>query len=345
MSDLKAAQDMMAAAMAAKQGADPELTSVSQLLKSLDRASKNVRTFGQQNSVAQKFFEQFYTELNTHLDQYSVLTFVVQREGLFFKEASVYSSKTGEASENLAFRLYSDGIREITFHQGIEQEDLLFFFDALWDTVGAAGMEDDDIVTRLWSKNLPTLTVVTADEVMKISEIDGVLAPQGKAPLDGALRQILAEAQAKEARGSKEEQQRKARLSSSVTGYEVTEQEMAALAQDIEAESSRDSILYMLDILTAILSSEQSPDLLNKLFDIYEGILKSLFQGGHWSIVEHVLGLLSEAEAVRPDLTDEHKKKLQNMFDQVSSHELITLIQQYLNTADKPRTEGFANVL
>jgi len=33
MSDLKAAQDMMAAAMAAKQGADPELTSVSQLLK------------------------------------------------------------------------------------------------------------------------------------------------------------------------------------------------------------------------------------------------------------------------------------------------------------------------
>jgi HEAT repeat protein len=345
MSDLKAAQDMMAAAMAAKQGADPELTSVSQLLKSLDRASKNVRTFGQQNSVAQKFFEQFYTELNTHLDQYSVLTFVVQREGLFFKEASVYSSKTGEASENLAFRLYSDGIREITFHQGIEQEDVLFFFDALWDTVGAAGMEDDDIVTRLWSKNLPTLTVVTADEVMKISEIDGVLAPQGKAPLDGSLRQILADAQAKEAKGSKEEQQRKARLSSSVTGYEVTEQEMAALAQDIEAESSRDSILYMLDILTAILSSEQSPDLLNKLFDIYEGILRSLFQGGHWSIVEHVLGLLSEAEAVRPDLTDEHKKKLQNMFDQLSSPELITLIQQYLNTADKPRTEGFANVL
>lgn len=331
--------------MAAKQSADPELTSVSQLLKSLDRASKNVRTFGQQNSVAQKFFEQFYTELNTHLDQYSVLTFVVQREGLLFKEACVYSSKTGEASENLAFRLYSDGIREITFHQGIEQEDVLFFFDALWDTVGAAGMEDDDIVTRLWSKNLPTLTVVTVDEVMKVSEIDGVLAPQGKTPSDGSLRQILAEAQAKEAKGAKEEQQRKARLSSSVMGYEVTEQEMAALAQDIEAESGRDSILYMLDILTAILSSERSPDLLNKLFDIYEGILKSLFQGGHWSIVEHVLGLLSEAEAVRPDLTDEHKKKLQNMFDQVSSPELMTLIQQYLNTADKPRTEGFANVL
>lgn len=336
---------MMAAATAAKQGADPELMSVIQLLKSLDRASKNVRTFGQQNIVAQKFFEQFYTELITHLEHYNFLTFVVQREGLYFKEASVYSSKTGEATENFAFKLYSDGIREITFHQGIEQEDVLFFFDALWDTVGQAGTEDDDIVTRLWSQNLPTLTIVTADEVMKVSELDDVLAPQGKAPLDGSLKDILAEAKAKEGKDAKEDPQRKQKILSSVTGYEVTEQEMAALAQDIKAESSRDSILYVLDILTAVLSSEQSPDLLSKLFDIYEGLLKSLFQGGHWFIVEHVLGLLSEAEAIRPDLTEDHKKKLQNMFDQLGSPELVKLIEQYLNTADKPRTEGFANVL
>lgn len=336
---------MMAAATAGKQSADPELMSVIQLLKSLDRASKNVRTFGQHNIVAQKFFEQFYTELITHLEHYNVLTFVVQREGLYFKEASVYSSNTGEANENFAFKLYSDGIREITFHQGIEQEDVLFFFDALWDTVGQAGTEDDDIVTRLWSQNLPTLTIVTADEVMKISELDDVLAPQGKAPLDSSLKDILAEAKAKEGKDAKEDPQRKQKILSSVTGYEVTEQEMAALAQDIKAESSRDSILYILDILTAVLSSEQSPDLLSKLFDIYEGLLKSLFQGGHWFIVEHVLGLLSEAEAVRPDLTADHKKKLQNMFDQLGSPELVKLIEQYLNTADKPRTEGFANVL
>jgi HEAT repeat protein len=340
MSELKAAQDMMAAAMAAKQNTDLELSSVTQLLKSLDRASKNVRTFGHKNSVAQKFFEQFYTELITHLEHYNILTFVVQREGLYFKESSVYSSQSGEANENLAFKLYSDGIREITFHQGIEQEDVLFFFDALWNTVGEAGTEDDDIVTRLWSRNLPTLTIVTADEVMKISELDDVLAPQGKAPLDSSMREILA----KEGKDAKDEQ-RKQKISSSVTGYEVTEQEMAALARDIEAESSRDNILYILDVLTAVLSSERSPELLSKLFDIYDGILKSLFQGGHWSVVEHVLGLLSEAEAIRPDLTEAHKKKLQSMFDQLGSPELVTLIQQYLNTADKPRTEGFGNVL
>jgi len=211
MSDLKVAQDLMAAAMAAKStNVDPELTSVIQLLKSLDRASKNVRTFGQSNSVAKKFFDQFYTELTTHLSQYDVLTFVIQREGLIFKEELVYRSQTGEASENFAFKLYSDGIREIAFHQDISAEDMLFFFDALSGTVGVAGTEeDDDIVTRLWEKNLPTLTIVTADEVMKVSELEDALTPQGKPPHEGSLREILAEANEKESTAAKGAKQQK----------------------------------------------------------------------------------------------------------------------------------------
>lgn len=331
--------------MAAKQNVDPELTSVTQLLKSLDRASKNIRTFGQKNSVAQKFFEQFHTELTTHLNQHNILTFVVQREGLFFKEDMVYGSQTGEASENFGFKLYSDGIRELTFHQGIEEEDMLFFFDALWDTVGAAGTEDDDIVTRLWAKNLPTLTIVTADEVMKISELDDALAPQGNAPLESSLRDILAEAREKNVKDASETHKQKPRFSSGVTGYEVSEQELAALAKDIAAESSRDNILYILDVLTAILSSERSPDLLNKLFQVYADILKSLIQTGHWSTAEHVLGLLTEAEAIRPDLTEEQKTTLRGIFDQLGSPEIVTLMQQYLNTADHPRTDRLPSVL
>jgi HEAT repeat protein len=347
MSDLKAAQDMMAAAMAAKPTVDPELGSVTQLLKSLDRASKNLRTFGQQNTVSKKFFDQFYTELINHVERYNALTFIIQREGLFFKDTPVYNSQAGESSENFAFKLYSDGIRELTIQQGIEEDDVLFFFDALWNTTGTAGDEDDDIVTRLWSRNLPTLSIVTADEVMKLSEVEDVLVPQGKAPAptEGTLREIIDDASAKSTKEGKGDQQRKSRFSTSVMGYEVTEEEMAALTRDIAEESKRDNILYLLDILTAVLSSERSPELLDKLFNIFEGILRSLFQGGHWHIVEHVLGLLSEGEAIRPDLTDAHKQKLRNMLDQLGSQELITLIQQYLNTADKPRTDGLDTVL
>src|SRR5678815_2746914 len=51
------------------------------------------------------------------------------------------------------------------------------------------------------------------------------------------------------------------------------------------------------------------------------------------------------AEALRPDLTETHTQKLRSMFNQLGSQDLVTLIQQYLNTADKPRTDGLENVL
>ncbi len=344
MSDLSAAQDMMTAAIAARQNINPELTSVTQLLKSLDRAAKNLRTFGQGNSVAGKFFEQFYTELTSHLTRYDTLTFVIQREGLYFKEELVYGSQTGEASENFAFKLYSDGIREITFHQDISSDDMLFFFDALWNTVGTAGTEDDDIVTRLWEKNLPTLTIVTADEVMKISDLDDVLTPQGAAPLETSLREIIADANAKDAKAEQGAQQQKTRFASGVTGYEVSELELTALAQEIAAESSRNNVLYILDTLTAILSSEQSPDLLDKLFEVYDSILKSLIQDGHWATAEHVLELLSKADAFRSDLTAAHKQKIRHLFEQLGTHEIIALIEKFLNTAEHPHIDGLSAI-
>jgi len=345
MSDLKAAQEMIAAAVAAKQNSDPELVSVVRLLKSLDRASKNVRTFGQRNVVAQKFFEQFYTELTTHLIDFGTLSFGVQREGLFFKEEVVYSSQTGATSENFGFKLYSDGIKEITFHQGIEEEDVLFFFDALWDTVGIAGTEDDDIVTRLWTKNLPTLTIVTADEVMKVSEVDDVLTPQENEPQDRSLQEIIADCKARDAKDAPDPQQRTSRLSSGVTGYEVSELELAALAKEIAMESSRDSILYSLDIMLALFSSERSPAMLDKIIDVYDVILKSLIQGGHWSSTEHVLMLLSDAEAIRPELTDEQKQKIHEIFEQLGSADIVNTIEGYLNRTEKPRTDGLTTIL
>ena len=345
MPDLKTVQQMMADAVAAKQHADPELTSVTQLLKSLDRASKNVRTFGLRNSVAQKFFSQFYTELTTHLTRFDALTFTVHRDGFYLKEQLVYSSKTDEAGENFAFTLYSDGIRELTLHPDITEEDVLFFFDALWDTSGPAASADDDIVTRLWTKNLPTITIVTADEVMKVSEIDDILTPQGQTPPDASLRDILADARAKDAIDKQEGQTQKPRLISGIMGYEVSEFELAGLERDIAAESARDSTSYVLEILGAILSSERSPALLVKVLDTYDDLLPSLLQGGHWHLTEQVLTLLSDAEAMRQDLTAEHKEKISAILEGIGQPERVSLIERYLNTTEEPALEGLQSVL
>ncbi|MFO0729725.1 MAG: hypothetical protein U0231_12700 [Nitrospiraceae bacterium] len=156
-----------------REGTDPEVVSVKQLLKLLDKAAKSARTYGATNPVAQRFFQQFYDDLTKHLESYARLAFLIQRNQLLFKDEIVYQPDSDATGDSIAFKMYSDGIRELTFHQGLSQADLSFFLDALWGAlVGEAAAEgepstldeDDDIVTRLWSKSLDTIIPGTAEE-------------------------------------------------------------------------------------------------------------------------------------------------------------------------------------
>ena len=345
----------MATAALAKEAADPEVTSVKQLLRLLDKTSKSTRTYGPNNPVAQKFFQQFHEELTKHLGTYGRLGFLVRRSELFFKEAVVYQTHDEAAGENLAFKLYADGIRELTFHERLSQDDLMFFLDSLWG--GASAEEnDDDLVTRLWSKNLSTITIVTAEEIAKASgaglgdvlslQIGGVL----NAPVS-SLREVLDRERARHGNASADSRAgvgtagTPGRFRADLVGYEVSDEELAALTKEVAVESFRDSTTYVLDILTAILASERTPTLLTKLFEVFESVLESLTCQGNWAVLETVLSLLHETEAVRPNLSEQHKQQLASLFDSVGHPERIKLVETYLNRTPNANTEGLLTLL
>jgi HEAT repeat protein len=368
MAELKTLQEIMAETAAGKETADPEITSVKQLLRLLDKTSKSTRTYGASNPVAQKFFQQFYEDLTKHLGTYGRLGFLVQRSELYFKEEVVYQTKDEAAGENLAFKLYADGIRELMFIDGVPQEDLMFFLDSLWS--GGTGDEnDDDIVTRLWSKNLSTITVVTAEEIAKASGAAGIgdaLSLQINGTLNApvsSLRELLDRERANLGKGSgggtdagiagtagatggtgAETVRKPSRFRSDLVGYEVSEEEVAALAKEIEAESARDSTTYVLDMLTAILASEKTPAVLTRLFEVFGIILESMTRQGNWTVLETVLSLLHETEAVRPDVSAEHKQQLTGLFESLGRPDRIKLIETYLNHTPNAITEGLSTL-
>lgn len=349
MSDLKAAQEMMAAAVAAKGTEDPEVASVKRVLKLLDKTAKSNRTYGAANPVALKFSQQLFEELSSHLGTYAKLTFLVTRSELLCKDEVVYQAEKEGGSENLAFKLYADGIRELVLHQGLTQEDLSFFLDALWASQDKEN--DDDIVTRLWQKNMAALTLVTAEEIAKASGgSDAFLKLDPLTTSDSTLRELLDQERKKHnaQSGSSETQsaaQQKARFQSGLVGYEVTEAELAALAKEIEQENQQDSTSYILDVLTAILASEQSPALLTKLFSLWGHVITALFQAGKWAVLESVLSILHETEAVRPDIAEAHKQQLATLLTGLGKPEHIKAIESYLNRTPNPNTEGLSTVL
>jgi hypothetical protein len=353
MPDLKTAQDMMATALAAKETTDPEIASVKKLLKLLDKTAKSSRTYGISNPVAQNFFQQLHEEMDTHLSTYSKLRFLVQRSELHFKDEVVYKSEQDASNENIAFKLYADGIRELSFQEGLTKEDLIFFLESLWQSTDSKD-EDEDIVTRLWAKNLSTVTLVTAEEVAKASGDRDVLSSPTSIVVDSSttsLRETLDREREKHYRehggtsGQGSRPQNTGRLQSGLVGYDITEEEGAKLAQEIEAENTRDSSLYVLDILTAILASETHSDRLSKQFELWNDVLGSLTSQGQWKLLENVLTLLHEAQEVRPDLTDQHRQQLSGLFENLGHPDRIKMIESYLNGSPKANTEGLSTIL
>src|SRR6185437_15342827 len=351
--DLKTAQEMMAAAVAARAAVEPEIVSVKRILILLDKTAKSNRTYGPTNPVAQKFTQQLFEELTHHLAAHSKLAFLVQRSELLCEDHVVYQAEKDGGSESLAFKLYADGIRELVLHQGLAQEDLSFFLASLWSDVDS-NEDDDDIVTRLWSRNLSTITFVTAEELSRFSTgNDGFIRLDGSmSSSDSTLRELLdreREREQRDERGADSEGggsgNSKSRFQSGLAGYEVTEEELAVLAQEIEAERKQDSLIYILDMLTAILASEKSPALLTKLFSLWSTVVEALLHEGKWTVLENVLSLLHETDAVRPDLGEEHKQQLASLLNGLGRTERVKVIETYLNRNLDADVKGLSTIL
>jgi len=351
--DLKTAQEMMAAAVAARTAEDPEIVSVKRVLKLLDKTAKSNRTYGSTNPVAQKFTQQLFEELTHHLAVHSRLAFLVQRSELLCKDSVVYQAEKEGGSESIAFKLYADGIRELVLHQGLTQEDLSFFLISLWSDADT-NEDDDDIVTRLWSRNLSTITLVTAEELSKFSAgNDGFIRIDGSmSSSDSTLRELLDQERERKKRGGAgtdpeggRSGNAKSRFQSGLAGYEVTEEELAVLAQEIEAERKQDGLMYILDMLTAILASEQSSVLLTKLFNLWSNVVESLLREGKWTVLENVLSLLHETDAVRPDLGEEHKQQLASLLNGLGRVERVKMIEVYLNRNPNADVKGLSTIL
>ena len=355
----------------AKEPANPELASVKRVLTLLDKTAKSVRTYGAANPVAQKFFQQLFEGLTAHLATYSKLAFLVQRSELYFNGEIVYRSEQDSSNESVAFKLYADGIRELAFLEGLSAEDLSFLLDSLWDSLNP-NENDDDIVTRLWSKNLSTITLVTAEEIAKASTGREVFALPTAGMMEApgsSLRDILDREQTSTKKGvwtglegggdseagnggtpagigTGEGTSRQAgRFRSGLVGYEVSDKELAELAKEIEAESTRDNTTYLLDMLTAILASEKSPAILTKLLDLWGYVLDSLTAQGKWSQLDSFLELLHVTAEVRPDLSNDHKKQLAALLDNLGRPERMKMIETYLNKIPDATAEGLPMVL
>ncbi len=137
-----------------------EVASASYVIQSLIKASKASRMYLPNNPLHKKFMLQFHETMSKHLDEYDDLKLDIDQFEIKYRQNSIY--KNEDSKNSLAFKFNSDGVRSLTFEEGIDESEIVDFLSIM-------GQErtyeaDDDIVTQLWEKNFSHIHYVVTED-------------------------------------------------------------------------------------------------------------------------------------------------------------------------------------
>jgi len=346
---------------------DEELRSLKQVMNQLEKTFNAVRVYGRTNQSARQFLQKLYDGLTAHFATFGPLALEVQRYEISCHGKVVYQNPSQGGS--LAFKLYTDGICGLTFGSGVSLEDLSSFLEILGVPYDPQA-SDDDIVTRLWAKNLPTISIVTADQIVKAPGLINALIPQDSSTLTSSLsslQEVVAgitasqggtasapgsipdssrptadsgqsaasspdsthQAQHEAAESKKGESPQS---QSSPVAIDVSQQELDQLALRIKAESMRDNTAYLLELVRAVLFSQDTLVLFNEILAVLRKLLDDFIQQAKWGKANTVLEIVQEASQ-RAELPKKSQEALSSILESLGEPNSIKPIEQAMNAS------------
>jgi HEAT repeat protein len=140
---------------------------ISAILKQMAKVLRNMRTYQPNNPVLQKSLITLLNRLTAYVERHESLTLLVRENELIYGSNVVYSNE--DKLESLAFALYRDGIRLISFRDGLSRAELYDFMSALHEAREADPYQAD-LVTILWEKDLASISYRAVDAYLEDDE-------------------------------------------------------------------------------------------------------------------------------------------------------------------------------
>ena len=186
--------------------AKPDTAKVRELVGYLYKAVKTILLYPPTNPLPGEFKVNLHDKLTAFLDDYGAIALTVRGDQFIYEGEIVHEEEGGD--DNFIGTLTRDGIQKISFHPGLDLEELDRFLGLIKRVINER-CEDDDLVTLLWEASFSNIRYEA------ISELDNVdyeaienklLANQEQAAIDAAEPNygeiVLEEAEAQEDGGA-----------------------------------------------------------------------------------------------------------------------------------------------
>ena len=305
-----------------------EIESAREVLRALAKTLKAYKMYLPEHAFRRRFREDLHARFRHHFDQHGDLVLTVKPYELWYGPAAVYEEPN--RFENLAFRCSADGLRELTFQQGLTLEEIEAFIGIL---SGDARPLDEDIVTRLWEAGFAHITYLVADATDESAEpslATGGATPSA-APQAAGQPDTPKNVVADSGRSNEETIPIGLPDESDTRVYVLSEEEILALQREVAADAEQDFGAQLIDILTSILvldDDEQSfLEVLNILDEI---IVTSLRQGQHRRATE-VLKQLKTLAGLGSRISDRSRALIRVVWTELGTWERLAAIEEALN--------------
>lgn len=289
---------------------------VQEVVRGFARALRTHLLYEGSSPALDRFVESLRERMGALWDRLPYLNVQVEEREILWQGTAVY---TPEERDNLAFLLYKDGVRELSFMPGFEAEDLDGFL-AILARIHRLKLDEEDLLTLLWDHDWSHFRyryVEPVSEGVKVPEA-GEAAQQRQAaaaPLgDPAPVQSVSPEDFREAL------------------YFLDEGEMRRLELEVQREMRRD---LWSDVLNALFDRLEDgvPERQGQVVSIAADVLPTLLGAGRLETAAYMLGELVKIATGGRRLPPPVFRALRGLFDQLSLPETVSELARIVEEA------------
>lgn len=320
------------------EGHAPEtVRAVRELVGLMVRTLKTLRLYDARNPMYKKALRDMAERFRAHVAAHGGFTIKVERERLQYAGESLHSDE--DPKEGLAFRLYTDGVRAITFQPSVGAEEVKTAIEILSRGTSLAS-HDDDIVTLFWSADLPSIELEAVEDEPPTVGLAPALGGGGDQPdfgtavADGAA----AEAPAEQAGGqvgvqAPEPPRRPERVQfgpDALSVFVLGPKEQAYIQQLIDREAAQDPVEDLVEILAGVLAVEAEDADFAETVDICAGLLVEFLSTGRLTDARRLVRALGSAAEERPNLGSDGRRAVAQVLEGLGEGGLLSSLRDGL---------------
>lgn len=314
-----------------KEGADEAVADAEQieeLLRTLASTVRSYRLYAGNGPMLARFVDALRERVRSTCNEFGRIRLEIAENAMFWEERKVFP--TGDASGELAFLFYKDGIRGITLMPGLEDE-----LPALLSVLGRAPQireDEDDLVTLLWQENFTGLAYESVDLQVESTDIGSASGAAPSRVDPRVVRDAAAEQPERPGLASDDFQE---------TLYFLDENELRQLELEVQLEAERD---LWRDVVNALLDrlEDGSVERQIRIVGIVEEVLPSMLSAGAYDRAASLLGELSALASREQALPAPLLQRIRAVFDQLASAETL---QQFVEVMEEPSRAPEAEAL